>query len=402
MVTPKIIADFETQLASAIAVGDTSFTLASATDDDGVALPAGKYYFTVENGSSNKEYLVGTVSGTSVTSVSNVSRQGLETSGADRAHRIGSSVIISDFLTYKNYIDETTVAGAADGDTATKGVFEAATLAEVRARTASGSTSANLAVTPDVLDDLPTADEKDALAGTGTPSSSNRYVTEDDASDVVTFTSSGTWTKDAGLKRIRVQVWGAGGSGGRNSGSGYASGGGGGEYKEYWFEAADLGATETVTIGAGGAARTTDAAGANGGTTTFGSLLSCDGGSGGDFDSGEIDGGTGAGAPALAGDTTDRNGYFNAGGAGGDGSSTSGNRVGGNADLAGAGGGGVRGTAGTAGAGGTSEVGGDGGAASDGGNATAGSQPGGGGGASVDGDSGAGGDGQVIVTEYYV
>jgi len=131
MATPKIVADFETSLATALSVGDTSFTLASATDDDGVALPAGKYYFTIDNGTTIKEYVVGTVSGTSVTSVSNVTRQGTESSGVDRAHRVGASVIISDFLTYKNYIDETTVAGSADADTNTKGVVEGATLAEV-------------------------------------------------------------------------------------------------------------------------------------------------------------------------------------------------------------------------------------------------------------------------------
>jgi len=197
MATPKIVADFETQLATALSVGDTSFTLASATDDDGVALPAGKYYFTIDNGKTTKEYVVGTVSGTSVTSVSNVTRQGTESSGVDRAHRVGASVIISDFLTYKNYIDETTVAGAADADTNTKGVVEGATLAEVRARTATGSTGAALVITPDVADDMPTSDEKAAMAGggdLGTPSTSNKYMTQTgldpaigDLYDAVTF-----------------------------------------------------------------------------------------------------------------------------------------------------------------------------------------------------------------------
>lgn len=151
MATPKIVADFETQLATALSVGDTSFTLASATDDDGVSLPTGKYYFTIDNGTSQKEYVVGTVSGAAVSSVSNVTRQGTESSGVDRAHRVGASVIISDFLTYKNYIDETTVAGAADADTATKGVLESGTTAEINAGTATGSTGAELAVTPDKL-----------------------------------------------------------------------------------------------------------------------------------------------------------------------------------------------------------------------------------------------------------
>lgn len=148
MATPKIIADFETQLATAIAVGGTSFTLSSATDDDGVAIPAGTYYFTVDNGSSNKEYLMGTVSGTAVTSVYSVSRQGTETSGAARAHRVGASVIITDFATYKKYMDGIALVSSPDADTATKGVSQEATQAQVDAGTATGSTSARLYTNP--------------------------------------------------------------------------------------------------------------------------------------------------------------------------------------------------------------------------------------------------------------
>lgn len=179
MATPKVIADYESQLATAIAIGGTSFTLASATDDDGVALPTGKYYFTLDNGTSNKEYLAGTLSGTSVTSVVSVSRQGVETSGAVRAHRVGSPVILTDFATYLNYMNEVALVSAPDASTTVKGVVEAATLAEVRARTATGATGAALVVTPNVMDDLPTSDQKAALAGTpGTPSSSNPFTTK--------------------------------------------------------------------------------------------------------------------------------------------------------------------------------------------------------------------------------
>jgi hypothetical protein len=142
MSTPKIVADLETQLATALAIGGTSFSISSSTDDDGVSLPAGKYYFTIDNGTSQKEYVVGTLSGTSVTSVSNVTRQGTESSGVDRAHRVGASVIMTDFMTYKNYIDETTVAGAADADANTKGVVEVPTAAEIDANTATGGTGA--------------------------------------------------------------------------------------------------------------------------------------------------------------------------------------------------------------------------------------------------------------------
>jgi microcystin-dependent protein len=79
--------------------------VASATDDDGNALPAGKYCFTVDRGTSAKEYLIGQLNGTSVTSVYSVSRQGVETSGAARAHRIGASVILTDFATIQRVAD---------------------------------------------------------------------------------------------------------------------------------------------------------------------------------------------------------------------------------------------------------------------------------------------------------
>lgn len=102
---PLAIADFETQLGAAISAGDTSLELASATDDDGNALPAGMYCFTINNGSSNKQYLIGQLNGTDVTGVKWVSRQGVETSGAQYAARAGSPVIISDFATIQRVAD---------------------------------------------------------------------------------------------------------------------------------------------------------------------------------------------------------------------------------------------------------------------------------------------------------
>ena len=182
MSTPKIIADFETQLSAAISVGDTTFTMSSATDDDGIALPDGLYYFTLDNGSTNKEYLAGTLSGTNVSSVVNVSRQGSEASGAVKAHRVGATVIMTDFMTYKKYMDEISLVSAPDASVSTKGVVETATLAQVRARTASGETGAALAITPDVAVDMPTEDEKAALAGggtAGTPDADNQFMTEE-------------------------------------------------------------------------------------------------------------------------------------------------------------------------------------------------------------------------------
>lgn len=106
---PSAPADVELQLSTAISIGATTFSVASANDDDGVALPSAIYCFTIDNGSSNKEYLMGLLNGTDITAVKSVSRQGVETSGAVRPHRVGSPCIITDFATIQR------VAGALNG-----------------------------------------------------------------------------------------------------------------------------------------------------------------------------------------------------------------------------------------------------------------------------------------------
>lgn len=112
---PLVIADFETSLAGAITAGATSFTLASATDDDGNALAAGMYCFTVNNGASTKQYLLGQLNGAAVTSVVSVDRRGNETAGAANAARSGSPIIISDFATIQRVADVLRGIVAADG-----------------------------------------------------------------------------------------------------------------------------------------------------------------------------------------------------------------------------------------------------------------------------------------------
>ncbi len=92
-----ITADFETQLAVKMAVGATTGTLQSATDDDGIALPTGRYFLTIDRDNSYKEYVSCTLTGTALTNVKTLSRQGTETAGTVREHRVGANVIISDF-----------------------------------------------------------------------------------------------------------------------------------------------------------------------------------------------------------------------------------------------------------------------------------------------------------------
>lgn len=120
---PIVVADVELQLSTAISVGATSFSVASANDDDGNALPAGKYCFTIDNGKSNKEYLIGQLNGLNVTSVVSVSRQGVESAGASEKHRIGSSCIITDFATIQRVAD--TLRGVVALNGATPIVYDA-------------------------------------------------------------------------------------------------------------------------------------------------------------------------------------------------------------------------------------------------------------------------------------
>lgn len=95
---PKVVADFETQLSAGVSAGATTASIQSNTDEDSVSLPAGLYAFTIDsNKRSVKEYFIGSLSGTSITSITSISRQGAATSGFARAHKVGASVKITDW-----------------------------------------------------------------------------------------------------------------------------------------------------------------------------------------------------------------------------------------------------------------------------------------------------------------
>ncbi len=184
------------------------------------------------------------------------------------------------------------------------------------------------------------------------------------------FSTSQTYTTPAGLKYGLFYIKAGGGSGGGSTTTGNGGGGGEGETGWRYLTAAQLGSTQTVTIGDGGVAinANTNSAGNDGGTTSIGSLITALGGKGG------AAGGTGTGGAGGNGGTNAD--WFErgaAGQAGGDLAST----VAFNA-FGGGNGGGAHGTVGVSGSGG------------------------GGGSGSVSEASGAGATGLFIAFEYYV
>jgi hypothetical protein len=220
------------------------------------------------------------------------------------------------------------------------------------------------------------------------------------ASSYTEFLASGTWTKPSGITWVFIEAIGGGGGGcGAVFAGAAAGGGGGGGYASRLMLASSLGATETVTIGAGGTGGVSNV-GNIGGNTTFGSHVT------GPFGLAGFNNATFVQALAGTGNTgftvnVATNGqqtyYYSTAGLGGVGASSVTGR-GGNTLYGGAGGGGTT-NASPAGLGGVSQFGGNGGAGNFSGTGVAGSQPGGGGGGGGAGTftGGAGGAGRVRV-----
>lgn len=99
-----------------------------------------------------------------------------------------------------------------------------------------------------------------------------------------TSTGAGTWTPHAETKFIRLTATGAGGSGGsaQGTGAGMLAAGGGGGAGGTGILIMSVPASQTITVGIGGAPNSPGLAnGAVGGTTSFGSLFTAIGGNGG-------------------------------------------------------------------------------------------------------------------------
>lgn len=131
----------------------------------------------------------------------------------------------------------------------------------------------------------------ETLADIGTPADTDRVMIQD-VSDATTakyvlystitaggaggfdswqvFTSSGTWTKPAGVNKVLVCVQGAGGGGGGGNGSGAGDGGGGaaGGYVCSVLDVTSI-SSSTITVGAGGTGGATATDGSDGGNSSW-------------------------------------------------------------------------------------------------------------------------------------
>ena len=215
-------------------------------------------------------------------------------------------------------------------------------------------------------------------------------------------TRTHTWTKPDSGSTVIVLLWGGGGGGARNFS--VAGGAGAGSNCSLGiFQFSELGATETITLGQGGAGAPNNFSNGSSGTnSTFGSHLTGYRGIGGQL-SGDnyAQGSTPFGS---GGHSTSKGGDFAfsifSGGYGGRPADTGTERrgEGGGAAIFGAGGGGGGSYSGGGGGGGTSIFAGNGGSgAGDSGNASSGGTPGGGGGGAEDGSAGSGGNGECWV-----
>lgn len=194
------------RLAETISPSATTFRLNNILSWEGVDLTSsdvGTSVYAVFRNTTNTAIEIMEIDGTTIASDDiTITRRGLSFDGnlttedADRKLEwIKSETIVelgADapqlFQYLKEYIDGVAVAGAPNASLTAKGLVESATTAEIDANTASGSTGADLSVRPDQLNSskygtrLPSAGEKEALAAGstfGTPSTSNKYITQD-------------------------------------------------------------------------------------------------------------------------------------------------------------------------------------------------------------------------------
>lgn len=181
---PKVVALFETTLASKITSSATSGTLTSGTDKAGSSL-SGVFGLTIDEGTASEEFIITTLSGGSFSgALRGIDPQDgtSEVSALKKAHRRGATVKVTTFpflgviyrllqgtegfpnilkyasaqsftpgsnqLASVTYVDETAFNGAPDSSDTQKGLTEKATQTEVNEGDDTGSTTGPLYVSP--------------------------------------------------------------------------------------------------------------------------------------------------------------------------------------------------------------------------------------------------------------
>jgi len=172
------------RLSASILATDMSFRVSNILGWDGDALEAadfGSLHYVAFRNSSNTQIEFMEIDPTTIASTSiTINKRGLQLNATDLTTEVtankylwvkGDTIVsfgtnppqLYQYL--KEYIDGIAIAGSPDASTTAKGLVEEATQAELRARTAAGSTAARLAVNPSIL---PNVLIQDYVIDTGT------------------------------------------------------------------------------------------------------------------------------------------------------------------------------------------------------------------------------------------
>ncbi len=103
----KVVANFETSLATKLANGAVVGALTSVIDKNGQALPTGRFCMIVDRGTGDEEHLLFDLSGNAMANIVSVSRQGVQTVGVQNlnGHRAGAKCYLTDFVNLKVIVD---------------------------------------------------------------------------------------------------------------------------------------------------------------------------------------------------------------------------------------------------------------------------------------------------------
>ncbi len=205
---PVIVAFFQSSLNASISSSATSMTMVSGIDKEKNAL-SGYICFIIDEGTINSEFVCGNTSGALVDSmirgIDSVNGS-LEVSSLKKTHRRGASVKITNYpaigiissvingtatfpnklsyTTHPTFLSNTDIIDKKKADSLIMPSFSSIPDASTSVL-GKLKTSVTPISTPIVVGDndarIPITGEKQALAGTnGTPSSSNKYVTQND------------------------------------------------------------------------------------------------------------------------------------------------------------------------------------------------------------------------------